>query len=329
VRTRPALANGLVVLLLVTFAAGCRPAPTPPPSVATPEPTATAPSPTEIANARRFRQDFGLRADDAWIIAVATAPDADRLTYGVPLTASEVAELGRRTLAIEALKPLVIGYASTQPDYAGAYVDNGRGGILVVQFNGRLDVHRSAIFASVRPGARLEVRQVRWSVADLDQFASRLVGDEAWFRTIPAYLAGYGPNIMANRVEVEISSADLSAPAKIKAHYGWTDEVVIVTSDGTGVLLLPKGTLRITALNAQGRPVTGLACVAISDIDGAQESRPAPMPTTGSDGVCEFEVAATAYTIQLERGSAPTEVVATGRAVVAKGTTARVTIRLK
>ncbi len=328
-RTRPAPANGLVVLVLATLAAGCQPSPSTPPSVPTSEPTATAPSPTEIANARRFRQDFGLRADDAWLIAVATDPDADRLTYGVPLTASEVAELGRRTMALEALKPVVIGYASTQPDYAGSYVDNVRGGVLVVQFSGRLDLHRSAIFANVRPGARLEVRQVRWSVADLEQFSSRLVGGEAWFRTIPAYLAGYGPNIMANRVEVEISSADPSAPAKIKAHYGWTDEVVIVTSDGTGVLLLPKGTLRITALDAQGRPVAGLACVAISDLAGAQEPRPVPMPTTGRDGVCEFEVAATGYAIQLERGEAPPVIVGTGSAVVTKGTTSRVTIRLK
>jgi len=328
-RSRPALVGSLVVILLAIVSAGCQPTPTVPPSVASPEPIATAPSSMELANARRFRQDFGLRADDAWILAVAADPGADRTTFGIPLTASEVAELNRRVVAIDQISPVVIAYASAQPDYAGTYIDNARGGILVAQFNARLDVHRAAIFAKVRPGAPVEVRQVRWSVADLEQFKSRLVGDEAWFRTIPAYLMGYGPDVMANRIEVQISSADPYADARIKAHYGWTDEVVIVNSDGTGALLLPKGTLRITAIDAQGRPVAGLACVAISDVEGAQEPRPLPMPTTGRDGVCEFEVAATGYTIQLERGAGPPEIVATSRAVVVKGTTARVTIRLK
>ena len=62
---------------------------------ATPPPQLTD---EEWADARRFREAVGLRADDAWILAVAADPAADRSSFGIPLTPAEAADLLSRPL---------------------------------------------------------------------------------------------------------------------------------------------------------------------------------------------------------------------------------------
>jgi hypothetical protein len=227
-----------------------------------------------------------------------------------------VAELYRRTNVLEELKEPVITYAVSQPDYAGSWIDNDRGGILVVQFSGPLFAHQAAIFSKVRPDAPIEVRQVRWSTAELQALAVRVRAESAWFATIPAYVYAYGPNDVENKFWISLSSADPDVAATVRVHFGWREDMVTVDSDGTGALLLEPGTLEIHAVDASGRPVAGLACVAIPDIDGAYEPRPLPMPTTDADGNCSIQAAAGAYTIHLEHGAGPPTVVAVGRASI-------------
>jgi hypothetical protein len=211
----------------------------------------------------------------------------------------------------------VLAYgAAHEPDWAGAFIDQENGGVLVVQFAGNFDTHRKAILAHVHPGAPLELRQVQWSLAQLQGFARRVVGDEEWFKTIPAFLYGFGPDVAANRVSIQISSVVPDATSQIENHYGWSSDIVKVVSDGTGALLLETGLLRVTARDTTGRPVSGLACVAVPDLSGAYEPRPVPMPMTDADGVCDLVLPATGYWIRLERGGGPPELVAIGRAVV-------------
>lgn len=325
----------LAFVVTATLVVGCDAGPTSEsPSVSAPS-IRTSDGPTavprllvhEVADARRFREDYGLRADDEWIRDVAADPTSDRTSFGVPLTTGEVAELNRRTAAADEIKNLVVDYALAHADeYAGAYTDQQRGGIFVAQFSGHVAEHKAALFARVRPGAPLEVREVRWSLEQLEAFASRLQGAGGWFRTIPAYLTGYGPNVPTNRVNVQISSVDPDAAAKIEAHFRWTNEIVEVETDGTGALLLPTGTLRIVARDSGGVPVPGLACVAIPDLDGAYEPRPIPMPTTDEIGRCVLRLPATGYWIRLEVGEAPPELVAIGRAVVVADATMGVVI---
>lgn len=152
-------------------------------------------------------------------------------------------------------------------------------------------------------------------------------GEDAWFRSIPAYLKSYGVRISANRVIIDVSTLATDLAEVIERHFRWPKGVALVESDGTGALLLPMGALRIEAIDPQGKPVHGLACVAVPDIDGAYESRPMPMPTTDSRGICVLRLPATGYRIQLERGAGPPTVVAIGRAVVGAARTTEVTIR--
>lgn len=301
-------------------------APATPPASTSPAPQDTRPTTDSELDAQRFRSDFGLRSDLEWIRAVAADPTSDRTTYGVPLTPAEIAELARRSITLEAFRDQVIEYASAQPDYAGAWIDQLRGGVLVVQFAGTTLVHQAKILSMVRPGAPIEVRQVRWRLSEIQAWQDRVGAEEAWFLTIPAYLYANGPDEVQNRLTVTVSSADPDVESKILAHFGWTDEQVVVHSDRTGALLLQPGSLQVTAVDRTGAPVEGLACVAIPDVAGAYDPRPLPMPTTDEDGICTIEAAAGAYTIQLERGEAPPTVIATGRATIAAKHLTEVTI---
>lgn len=302
------------------------PALTEPPA---PSPTVdAAPATAAELDAQRFRDDFGLRSDLAWVRLVGADPGSDRTTYGVPLTADEIAELARRSNALEDIRGPVLDYAIAQSDYAGAWIDNDRGGILVVQFAGPVLKHHAALFSMVRPGAPLEVREVRWSQAQLDALQGQLGADADWFLTIPAYLYGDGTNVVTNRFEVQVSSADPDVEAKILAHFGWSSDMVVVKSDGTGALLLQPGTIEVLALDPSGRPVQGLACIAISDIPGAHDARSLPMPTTDEDGICQVVAAAGDYTIHLERGAGPPTVVATGRATITARHLTHVTVEV-
>jgi hypothetical protein len=302
------------------------PALTEPPA---PSPTLDAePATAAELDAQRFRGDFGLRSDLAWIRVVAADPGSDRTTYGVPLTADEIAELSRRSSALEAIRGPVLDYATAQPDYAGAWIDNDRGGILVVQFAGPVLKHQAALFAMVRPGAPLEVREVRWSQSQLEALQGQIEAGRDWFLTIPASLYGDGTNVVTDRFEVQVSSADPDVEAKVLAHFGWSSDMVVVKSDGTGALLLQPGTVEVLAEDPAGRPIEGLACITISDIPGAHDSRSLPIPTTDEDGICQIVAAAGDYTIQLERGQAPPTVVGQGRATITARQLTHVTIKV-
>lgn len=299
----------LVLVLVSIGAGGCgTTVPTSSPTLPRQEPTET-PAPAasltefELTEARRFRADFGLRTDEAWIRAVAADPASaeGKAMYGVPLTAEEFAEIVRRSQASDVIKAVVVPYGLANPeDYAGAWIDHQHGGRFVVQFSGQIEKHRAALYAKISPDANFEVRAVEFSTAELQELAAKLMdpANEAWFATIPASLQGYGPGVSSNRLHIKISSANPNAAALIEQHFGWQG-VAEVESDGTGALMLPRGTLRVRATNQQGLPVPGLSCVAVPDMPGSYEP-PIDVPTTNEQGVCELKLPATGYWIRLE-----------------------------
>ena len=280
-------------------------------------------------DAERFRQSFGLRSDLEWIRIVAADPTSNRIAFGVPLTGVEVAELYRRTNTLERFRDEVLTYADAQPDYAGSWIDHERGGLLVMQFSGSLLEHRLAILSMAGPGAPIEIRQVRWTLADFERIDAQIGADRDWFETLPAYLYANGQDISANRFFVRVSSAVPDVGQRILGHFGWTADLVVVESDGTGVLLQRPGSLEILALDADGRPIQGLACVVEADQPNVHESRPLPMPRTDEDGTCFIEALPGDYTIQLEVGEAPPTVVSNGtRATIKARKLTRVTIEV-
>jgi hypothetical protein len=274
-----------------------------------------------LEEARRFRTDFGLRSDDAWIFGVARDPSSDRTTYGVPLTAAEIQELARRIRDVDQIVPLVITYGEAHPEeWGGAYIDQQAGGVLVAQFTARVDLHRLALFAQVSPNAKLEVRQVTWTQAQLEAAKERFQQDEPWFATIPADIRSVGLDIRANRVVAAVSSPNPNAPEIVLAHFGWGENLLQISSDGTGALLLPRGTLVVTVVDQAGRPVAGLRCAAYPDLAGATNPHPdPPLPPTDQSGTCVLDLRSTGYWVQIERLTEPPHVIAIARAVVLAG----------
>jgi len=75
------------------------------------------------AEAQRFREDFGLRADLDYVQdSISDAAEFPNLDWGVPLTRDEAGDLYRR-LAIQRSLKDATGYAVPQDDYAGMFLD--------------------------------------------------------------------------------------------------------------------------------------------------------------------------------------------------------------
>lgn len=324
VRHYPTLLVGIAFLVLAVAGAGCEPSPSASTSTATAPPTSVSSVPTlsagEWAEARRFRKSFGLRSDDGWIASVARDPDSDRITYGVPLSADEIDELGRRIRDVEAIRDLVITYGEEHPeDWGGAYIDQEAGGVLVAQFTANLEQHQLALLGKIWPKARLDIRQVRWTQMELEAAKERISDDEPWFATLPAVVTSLGLDDKGNRVVARLSTPNPHASDLVLTHFGFDESLLQVMPDGTGARLLGRGTLLVTVVDAANRPVSGVGCAAYPDLDGATDPHPDPMPTTDGDGRCLLDLRATGYWIHIERLTSPVTVIAIARVVVTAG----------
>jgi hypothetical protein len=147
---------------------------------------------------------------------------------------------------IEALQRYGAEQAAT---FAGLWLDPPTQRVHIA-FTGDVEPHRAVISRLVSIPVTLEPRP--WPLAQLRALQERITADHAWLRTVGVALKSVGVDEKAGLVSVEVSSADPLAPAKLAARYG---EQIRVTSDGTGVLLLPRGRLRGAAVFADGRPV--------------------------------------------------------------------------
>lgn len=128
-------------------------------------------------------------------------------------------------------------------------------------------------------------------------------------------------------MEIEISSADPRAGDAILAHLGWTADIAIVTSDGTGAALLPRGSLEVRAVSTNGDGAEGLGCLADADLPGAFPLPSVPEIWTDSAGFCEMTLPSTGYWVFLQDDAG--QIVGLARAVVSPYETSRVTITIQ
>lgn len=276
-----------------------------------------APAPEAVAAAKRFRETFGLRSDDAWIRAVAADPlSAPGLAaYGVPLTPEEVVELDRRQRESQPVARTIQEYSESFPTQAaGVYIDQANAALVVALFTADIDLHREAIQRLVNPAARFEVRQVRWSLQQLTEISERVGSDLSWLTTIDAAYRGDGVDVQGNVVVLQISSTNPAAGELVRAHYGLAVDQLRVESDGREANP-PHGTLLIKAVEPDGRPADDLECYLVYRDE----------PTLGSEelgsihnGTCgPYELPVGHYSVELKRrvdlsltiaGSAPVEV---------------------
>ncbi|HEV2005202.1 MAG TPA: hypothetical protein VGQ85_01190, partial [Candidatus Limnocylindrales bacterium] len=223
------------------------------------EPTAVAPigSPTsDEAEAIRFRTSFGLQADLAYVRFVAGSPLASNRDFGVPLLPSEVTELNARAANADAIVGAIQRYAAAHADeFAGVYLDQeGGGGAVTTMWTGHLEEHAAAIRAMVRPDARIAFRAGTFTYRDLRALQDRIGADWDWMRASGIAPMGLGVNIIANRLEIDVSSANPDAAGLVASHYAVADGMLTVISDGTGAALLPRGTVKGRVVDSLGKP---------------------------------------------------------------------------
>lgn len=228
--------------------------PSPLPATSGPAETAPAgrpsPRPEDVVAWQRFRHAFGLRSDEVWVRIVADNPlSANEI--GVPLLHWEIARVAALNRAAVDLAPLLEDYGRLFPSqYAGTYLD---GPIVVIQFSDQVDQRRAALQTLLGGNAPFEVRQVRYSLDDLDAFAKGIETDDGWFSSVAAKLTSANPSVQDNKVNLTYGSND-EVELQIAAHFGNPDWLTL-TREGPLPWAGGYGRLVIRIVDRAGDPV--------------------------------------------------------------------------
>lgn len=282
-----------------------------------------------IREAIAFRRSAGLRDDESWVRQVHADLGAVK-RYGFLLSPAEAEQLDDRTRLADEVPSVLSKYAEHHPDeWAGFYLHPEREGV-AVQVTRNIEQHRRAILALFGPGlVDLEVRSVRWSLAQLDAWNSTLwtPGAQAWLKSVGVAQVGGGSRVDENDVwlDIKIARPDEALADKIMAHFDG-HEWLTVEIDVVPALNLAYGALEVTVVDETGTPVSGVQCKIVATIEGAggdQAFRP-----SDDDGVCRWgEIHAALYGIEIWRRF-DSGLLGTGRVIVPAGGVGRVTIQV-
>lgn len=259
--TRPRSASVAILALVAVLAAACSPASTATTSPAPPTSAEVAPPTEAELRAIRFRESFALQADLAHVRAVALDPRASTADFSVPLLPEEVELLIDRAADAELPKTVTHAEADAHPeDFCGVYIDHQNGGAVTSMWKAGLESHSAAILRRVGPFAKVAFRPCRFSLGELGALTDSLSGiDHDWMADVPAVATGWGPDVVSNQVEMDVSSAMPDAPERIRRHYeallAIPPGMFVVRSDGTGVQLVPWGRARVFVTRPDGGPL--------------------------------------------------------------------------
>jgi len=225
-----------------------------------------------IAEAMAFRVKVGLRSDEAWARKVATdrAAVAGILSYNVPLLPDEVEAVTNRYADLHAILDVLDEYGALHPsEWAGATQDPSTNRV-TARFTANLPNHQANLRNWLPPGARVNLVQVRWALRELDAVRERINDDfdSGWLVQNDIYPVGLGVDPPANQVALEVSSARADLDSFLELRYD-ASTMLTITSDGTGVRLMPKGTLAGVVVDAAGNPVAGVNIELTSTVAGA------------------------------------------------------------
>ena len=155
----------------------------------------------------------------------------------------EATEFYQHQADFEAVGQAVQAYgAQHASEFGGVWIDQERHTV-VSAWTANAELHRIAILAALGKAGPLEVRVVRYSEAELQALQERISADLDWFGGIDALMTSTSVDVMTNRAEVTLSSANPRATALILERYGVGPDKLRVVSDGTGILLQPRGTV--------------------------------------------------------------------------------------
>jgi hypothetical protein len=289
----------------------------------------------EVEQAVSFRRTFGLRFDLPFVIASLTDPAASNLDYGVPVYRDEATKLQADLAEQNAIIPIVVDYALAHPDESGGvYIDRDEHvGMVTSLWTDHLAEHAAALAKLLDSRVTL-VRQVRYSEAEHRALEEAVFADRDWMEVIPARMQSIGVGILENAIVMDVSSAEETAVQQVVDHYGLGDKLV-VTSDGTGVVFIPYGSVK-----GKVRTASGKIPKSVDELMLGYDYDPAIPGECGGgdmgygikpDGTFEYPCQAGVRTITITGHDAKGGNVEVGRATVTVvgGGTVRLTIRLK
>lgn len=177
-------------------------------------------SDVELEQAARFRAALGFDATEATVNRAASDRTAyPDLTFGVPLSKTEAAEVLRRNQVALDIAP-AIESASADPTWAGAWIDHRSGGVPVFQFAGDTKGKAQALESSLPPGVAYRLVSVRRSLAELEQ-AKASVWDEAdALRSRGIEITAVGIDTAGNRLRVGVLGVDAAVEAMPTDEFG-------------------------------------------------------------------------------------------------------------
>lgn len=157
-------------------------------------------APARVQNAIRFRSDFGLATDSVSVAASFTDPSYDDGEWGVPLSPVELQDLDARSLVRDEIQPL-LELATTLPGFAGAYIDQKRGGLPVLLSTDPEEL-ASALVGPLGVGTIYEIRGVERSLEELQGVHERIVADLPSLAKQGISVVSVGLDVPSNAVSV-------------------------------------------------------------------------------------------------------------------------------
>jgi hypothetical protein len=170
------------------------------------------------SNEAIFRREFGLRSDPDFIRWVADSFPISR-TWGVALTPDEEADLDARASVAGDLGRLTALLEET-PGYAGLYLDQERGGMVVISFVAGADIPIGSVKAALA-GARYEILSVTYSMAELKE-TQDAIGDLMVSGDGPAAIVFVNADPITNRVVVGLDPFDPGVAQWLTDRFGPT-----------------------------------------------------------------------------------------------------------
>jgi hypothetical protein len=175
------------------------------------------PDDQKLQDELRFRRDFGLTTDLAEVRALMADPTA-YTTYPVALTPEERAEMERR-LAMEGQMTPLEEAAEKMPNFAGHWIDQPAGGVIVVAFAGDAEKREPELRPLVPPGAELQVRNVKHTAAELEAVREQIKGVLSDLGRAGIRVGLLYTDLPTNRVIVGVVDLDSAATARLEALY--------------------------------------------------------------------------------------------------------------
>lgn len=137
-----------------------------------------------------FRRNFGFTTDVVTVRQLMADPTA-YVRWPAALTPTEAAEMDRRLAMEEEMLPLG-ALAEALPDYAGHWIDQPAGGIIVVAFTSSGESHRAVLQALVPAGAELDLVEVTHPLAHLLAVEEQITKDRTELREHGVTLGHWG-----------------------------------------------------------------------------------------------------------------------------------------